>query len=100
MSVCVYRHVSVCVCVCGSRTFFARAVVGGSLSPLLFRFFSGGLWPRRAVVRVRLVGACWKAEYSSSGTSSPLSVALVSPSKTHTHTHTQSTHTHAKTWLS
>ncbi len=70
---------SVC---CVIQTFLALAVAGGSFSPLFFRFFSACLLPRRAVVSVMLVGVCWNAVYNSSGTSSPLSVALVSPSAT------------------
>ena len=47
----------------GGRTFLARAeAAGGSLSPLLLRFLSICLLPRRPVVRVMEVGVCWKAE--------------------------------------
>lgn len=44
-------------------TFLARAEdAGGSLSPLFLRFLSTGLLPRRPVVRVMVVGVCWKVE--------------------------------------
>lgn len=50
-----------------------------SFSPLFFLLLSVALGALEAV-RVMDVGVCWNAVYSSTGTSSPLSVALVSPS--------------------
>lgn len=50
-----------------------------SFSPLFFLLLSLTL-ETLEVVKVIDVGVCWNAVYNSTGTSSPLSVALVSPS--------------------
>lgn len=63
-----------------------------SFSPLFFLFLSLTFVTLGEAI-VNVVGVCWKAVYSSTGTSSPLSVALVSPSLKQRTVHKQSERT-------